>query len=225
MMRIELDKVTKRIRKNTVLHEVTLKMHEGRIYGLQGVNGSGKTMLMRTVIGLIRPTEGSVSVNGRILGRDMEFPESIGFLLENPAFLGQYSGYENLNMLAGIKGRVLTGQIKDCIRAVGLDPEDKKKYRKYSLGMKQRLGIAAAIMEEPDIVVLDEPTNALDESGVRLVQDILRREKVRGALVILSCHDIGILRELSDEIFRMEAGRIVEHICLNDERQDEGGDA
>ena len=104
MVRIELDKVTKRIRKNTVLHEVTLKMHEGRIYGLQGVNGSGKTMLMRTVIGLIRPTEGSVSVNGRILGRDMEFPESIGFLLENPAFLGQYSGYENLNMLAGIKG-------------------------------------------------------------------------------------------------------------------------
>lgn len=213
MVRIEINNVTKRIHKNLVLQDVTAVMHEGRIYGLQGVNGSGKTMLMRTIIGLIRPSEGNVSINGKIIGKDIEFPESIGFLLENPAFLGRYSGFDNLNMLAGIRKTATAEQVRDTIRLVGLDPGDKKKYRKYSLGMKQRLGIAAAIMEEPDIVILDEPTNALDESGIYLVKNILLRQKERGALVIISCHDIGILRELSDEIFKLDTGRIIEHIC------------
>ncbi|MDD3278166.1 MAG: ATP-binding cassette domain-containing protein [Lachnospiraceae bacterium] len=213
MVQIEINNVTKRIHKNLVLQDVTAVMHEGRIYGLQGVNGSGKTMLMRTIIGLIRPSEGNVSINGKIIGKDIEFPESIGFLLENPAFLGRYSGFDNLNMLAGIRKTATVEQVRDTIRLVGLDPGDKKKYRKYSLGMKQRLGIAAAIMEEPDIVILDEPTNALDESGIYLVKNILLRQKERGALVIISCHDIGILRELSDEIFKLDTGRIIEHIC------------
>lgn len=214
MVQIEVDHVTKRIRKNTVLQDVTAVMHEGKIYGLQGVNGSGKTMLMRAIIGLIRPSEGQVSINGRVLGKDIEFPESIGFLLENPAFLGRYSGFDNLNMLAGIRRLATPEQIRESIWAVGLDPSDRKKYRKYSLGMKQRLGIAAAIMEAPDIVILDEPTNALDEAGISLVKGILTEQKQRGALVIVSCHDIGILKELSDEIFRMDAGRVVEHLCL-----------
>lgn len=217
MVRIEVKNVTKRIRNNTVLENVTAVMHEGRIYGLQGVNGSGKTMLMRMIIGLIRPSEGCVSINGRILGKDIEFPENIGFLLENPTFLGRYSGLDNLKLLAGIRNLSTVEQIQDSIRGVGLDPADKKKYRKYSLGMKQRLGIAAAIMENPDIVILDEPTNALDETGVRLVKDILLQQKARGALVIVSCHDIGILKDLSDEIFKLESGRIIEHICLNKE--------
>lgn len=217
MVQIEVKNVTKRIHKNTVLEDVSAVMHEGRIYGLQGVNGSGKTMLMRTIIGLIRPSEGSVSINGKILGKDIEFPESIGFLLENPAFLGRYSGFDNLNMLSGIRKVCGTEQVQDSIRAVGLDPTDKKKYRKYSLGMKQRLGIAAAIMEKPDIVILDEPTNALDEAGIDLVKDILLLQKERGAIVIVSCHDISILKELSDEIFKMEAGRIKDHFCLDDE--------
>ena len=148
------------------------------------------------------------------MGKDIEFPESIGFLLENPAFLGHYSGFDNLNMLAGIRRLATPEQIRESIRAVGLDPSDRKKYRKYSLGMKQRLGIAAAIMEAPDIVILDEPTNALDEAGVSLMKGILTEQKQRGALVIVSCHDIGILKELSDEIFRLDAGRVVEHLCL-----------
>lgn len=215
MVQIEVKNVTKQIHKNIVLEDVSVSMHERRIYGLQGVNGSGKTMLMRTIIGLIRPSRGSVLINGEKLGKDIEFPESIGFLLENPAFLGRYSGLDNLNMLSEIRKLVGTEQVQNTMRAVGLDPADKKKYRKYSLGMKQRLGIAAAIMEEPDIVILDEPTNALDEAGVLLVKDILRREKERGALVLVSCHDISILKELSDEIFKMNSGRIIEHFCLD----------
>ena len=213
MVEIEVNHVSKRIHKNTVLQDISAKMHEGRIYGLQGINGSGKTMLMRVIIGLIRPTEGTVSINGDVLGKDIEFPESIGFLLENPTFLGRYSGLENLKMLAGIKKRISEDKIRESIRAVGLDPEDRKKYRKYSLGMKQRLGIAAAIMEEPDIVVLDEPTNALDESGIGLVKEILFQQKERGALVIVSCHDISILKEISDEIFKLEEGRVIDHFC------------
>ena len=185
MVQIEVDHVTKRIHKNTVLQDVTAVMHEGRIYGLQGVNGSGKTMLMRMIIGLIRPSEGRVSINGRVLGKDIEFPESIGFLLENPAFLGRYSGFDNLNMLAGIRRLAAPEQIRESIRAVGLDPMDRKKYRKYSLGM------------------------------IGLVKGILTEQKQRGALVIVSCHDIGILKELSDEIFRLDAGRVVEHLCLD----------
>lgn len=215
MVQIEINHVTKRIHKNTVLEDITALMQGGRIYGIQGVNGSGKTMLMRIIIGLIRPSRGSVSINGRILGRDIEFPESIGFLLENPAFLGRYSGFDNLNMLAGIKKLASPEQVRKSIRMVGLDPSDKKKYRKYSLGMKQRLGIAAAIMEEPDIIILDEPTNALDEAGIDLVKGILSNQKKRGALVIVSCHDISILKELSDEIFKLDTGKLSEHFCLN----------
>lgn len=217
MTRIEVNNVTKQIHKNIVLQDITVVMHEGRIYGLQGVNGSGKTMLMRMIIGLIHPSKGCVVINEKVLGKDIEFPESIGFLLENPTFLGRYSGFENLNMLAGIHKVVSDDQVRESIRSVGLDPTDKKKYRKYSLGMKQRLGIAAAIMEEPDIVILDEPTNALDEKGIHLVKDILLRQKERGALVIVSCHDINILKELSDEIYKLEAGRVIDHLCLNDE--------
>lgn len=155
-------------------------------------------------------------INGKILGKDIEFPESIGFLLENPAFIGRYSGFDNLKMLAGIRKQISDEQIKESIRAVGLDPEDKKKYRKYSLGMKQRLGIAAAIMEKPDIIILDEPTNALDEAGIALVKDILISQKERGSLVIISCHDISTLKALSDEILKLDTGRLTEQFCVRE---------
>lgn len=216
MVRIEINNVTKRIHKNIVLQNITAVMQSGKIYGLQGVNGSGKTMLMRLIIGLIRPSEGCVVINGKILGKDIEFPESIGFLLENPAFIGRYSGFDNLKMLAGIRKQISDEQIKESIRAVGLDPEDKKKYRKYSLGMKQRLGIAAAIMEKPDIIILDEPTNALDEAGIALVKDILISQKERGSLVIISCHDISTLKALSDEILKLDTGRLTEQFCVRE---------
>lgn len=223
MTQIKVHNVTKRIKCNLVLEAVTLEMHEGKVYGLQGINGSGKTMLMRIIIGLIRPSEGTVLIDGKKLGKEIDFPKSIGFLLENPAFLGRYSGVENLKMLASINNRISLEKIKESLSIVGLDPEDKKKYKKYSLGMKQRLGIAAAIMENPDIIILDEPTNALDENGINLVKKILLQQKKRGALIIISCHDLGVLQELSDEIFKLEEGKIVEHILLaeGDESEEE----
>ena len=152
-------------------------------------------------------------IDGKELGKELEFPKSIGFLLENPTFLDRYSGYQNLKMLASVKKIISDEEINKVLCLVGLDEEAaKKKYRKYSLGMKQRLGIAAALMEKPDIVILDEPTNALDTSGVELVKEIVRGEKKRGALVIISCHDLAVLEELSDEIIKLESGKVIEHI-------------
>lgn len=180
-MRMEVIEVSKVIRKHTVLDRVSCSMHSGKIYGIQGINGSGKTMLMRVLIGLIHPSSGKVLIDGKELGKELEFPKSIGFLLENPTFLDRYSGYQNLKMLASVKKIISDEEINKVLCLVGLDEEAaKKKYRKYSLGMKQRLGIAAALMEKPDIVILDEPTNALDTSGVELVKEIVRGEKKRG---------------------------------------------
>ena len=183
-------------------------MESGKITGLKGVNGSGKTMLMRLVCGLITPTSGSIVINGKRLGKDITFPESVGILIENPAFLDAYSGFDNLKLLASIKHSVGPEEIRQTIARVGLDPDDKKKYRKYSLGMKQRLGIAAAVMEEPDIIILDEPTNALDSDGVAMLKEILHDQRERGALVLISCHDLPTLQELSDEIYLMESGAL-----------------
>ena len=216
MINIEIKNVTKTIHKQTVIREVSASMESGKIYGFQGINGSGKTMLMRLISGLIRPTEGSIEINGKVLGRDITFPESIGLFLEKPAFLGSYSGFQNLKMLASIQNRIDDTRIRDTLSAVGLDPEDGKKYRKYSLGMKQRLGIAAAIVEEPELVILDEAVNALDTDGIELLKNILVSQRERGALVIISCHDLSILQKMSDEILLLESGRIAKHLMATD---------
>ena len=209
MTTIEIKNISKIINKNVVLNQISFAMESGNIYGMQGVNGSGKTMLMRMLIGLIHPTEGEIYINGKLLGKDIEFPESIGFLLENPTFLGRYSGLQNLKMLASMKNVISEEDVIAVFQEVGLDKEAmNKKYRKYSLGMKQRLGIAAAIMEKPDIILLDEPTNALDESGIDLVKNIVQRQKERGALVVISCHDSAILQTLSDYIIKLKEGSI-----------------
>lgn len=169
----------------------------GNVYGFQGINGSGKTMLMRLICGLIYPTKGEIVIDGKRLGKEITFPQSVGLLLENPAFLDSYTGFENLEMLASIKNIITREEIHDAITSVGLDPLDKRKYKKFSLGMKQRLGIAAAIMEKPDILILDEPTNSLDSSGVSLVKTILAKERERGAIIILACHDLPVLQDVS----------------------------
>lgn len=213
MMQIEIENVGKTIHGTAVLQNISMSMHSGRIYGLQGINGSGKTMLMRLISGLIRPTKGRIVMNEKTLGKDMTFPDSIGLLLENPSFLDSYSGFQNLQMLASIQKKVDDSRIRETISAVGLQPDDRKKYRKYSLGMKQRLGIAAAVMENPEIVILDEPTNSLDTKGIALVKSILAEQKERGALVVISCHDLPVLQEMSDEIFLLESGQIVNHIA------------
>lgn len=171
-------------------------------------------MFMRALIGLIHPTSGKILIDQKELGKDMDFPKSIGFLLENPTFLDMYSGPDNLRLLAGVDNNILADminrEIDSLIEEVGLKSAGNKKYKKYSLGMKQRLGIAAAVLGNPDIVVLDEPTNALDDDGKDMVKRIVKMQKERGALVIISCHEIQTLEELSDEIIRLREGRICE---------------
>lgn len=212
MTNIVIQNLSKTIKKNVVIQDISMELQSGTVYGFKGINGSGKTMLMRLICGLIRPTQGEVSINGKVLGKDLSFPESVGVFLENPAFLGSYSGFQNLKLLASIKSVADDEAIRSALSRVGLRPDDHKKYRKYSLGMKQRLGIAAAIMERPDIVILDEPTNSLDADGVNLVKSVIKDEKKRGALVIISCHDAELLQDLSDETFLLEQGRLVGHI-------------
>lgn len=207
-MEITVQNAGKIIRKNVILENVNLQWQGGRVYGLEGPNGSGKTMLLRLVAGLIRPTSGCVLVDGKRLGEDMDFPASMGLLLENPAFLPGYTGYKNLELLASIRGKADAEQLRKTILDVGLAPEDKRKYRKYSLGMKQRLGIAAAIMETPDLILLDEPTNALDADGVEEICRLICRERNRGALVVVACHDGGILKKVSDEIYTVINGAV-----------------
>lgn len=209
-MKIEIKELTKILSGNKVVDNVNITMESGKVYGLCGYNGCGKTMLMRLIAGLIIPTSGFVSYDGKILGKHIDFPPSIGILIENPAFLNSRSGFDNLKLLASIKGKADDTAIADAIRKVGLDPADKKKYRKYSLGMKQRLGIAAAIMESPDLIILDEPTNALDSNGVELTQMLIRKECERGALVIMTCHDRDILENVCDVIYNIEHGRIID---------------
>lgn len=207
-MTITLNNVSKSIRGTEIIKPVSIKLHSGVITGLRGVNGSGKTMLMRLIAGLIKPTEGTVTIDEKTLWKDISFPGSIGILIENPAFLDYYTGFENLRVLASIQKRATDSDICESILRVGLNPEDRKKFKKYSLGMKQRLGIAGAVFEKPAIILLDEPTNALDTHGVEMVRRVLVEEKTRGALIVLACHDPIVLKELADEIYLVEEGLI-----------------
>lgn len=220
-MFIEATNLSKIIKKATVLDSINLHMESGKIYGLRGKNGSGKTMLLRALCGLIAPTSGTINLNGEILGKDISFPRSVGALIENPAFLSGYTGFQNLKLLASIQNTISDEQIRETLTRVGLDDKDKRKFRKYSLGMKQRLGIAAAVMEKPAFIILDEPINALDEKGVALVRGILQDERQRGALIIVACHDKEELEALSDEIFMLENGRIVDHILMDHAAKEE----
>lgn len=212
MSEIVVNEVSKSIYGVPIINNISMKLVSGNVYGFQGINGSGKTMLMRLICGLIYPTKGEIVIDGKRLGKEITFPQSVGLLLENPAFLDSYTGYENLEMLASIKNIITREEIHEAITSVGLDPLDKRKYKKFSLGMKQRLGIAAAIMEKPDILILDEPTNSLDSSGVSLVKTIIAKERERGAIIILACHDLPVLQDVSDEIFLLEQGKITEHL-------------
>ena len=207
-MTIEVKSVTKVLRKITVLEDVNLILESGTIYGLRGVNGSGKTMLMRLIAGLIRPTRGEVFLDGKQLGKDLSFPPDMGMLIENPAFLDSYTAAQNLRLLAGIRKKVGEERIREVLEQVGLGWEDKRKYRQFSLGMKQRLGIAGAVLEHPQLLLIDEPTNALDTDGVEMVQELLLEEKKRGALIVLACHDFSILQSLSDVLYSVKEGRV-----------------
>ncbi len=210
MDEIQLLHYTKILKGRTVLSDVCLELEKGGIYGFYGHNGSGKTMLLRAVAGLIVPTEGSVSVFGKQLNEKYTFPENMGLIIENVGFWPDFTGMKNLRLLASVQKKIGEEEIRNVMRRVGLDPEDRRVYKKYSLGMKQRLGLAQAVMEEPDLLLLDEPTNGLDDSGIELFNTIIREEYSRGATILLASHDKEELKLLCGKTFRISDGVVVE---------------
>lgn len=214
-MNISLQNVTKTFGHTNVIDSVSMELTSGHVYGFHGINGCGKTMLMRLIAGLIYPTAGSILVDGNVMSGENSFPPSMGLLIENPAFLNSYSGYQNLEMLASLSGKCQRNEVLTTLERVGLSQHRDKKYRTYSLGMRQRLGIACAIMEQPELILLDEPFISLDEQAVEQVTQIIQQEKERGALIILACHDYELLSYSSDEIFKIVGGKLAHHLLKN----------
>ncbi len=207
---IQLQNVTKRIKENTVLDNVSYTFKSGFVYGLYGQNGSGKTMLLRAISGLINLDSGSIFIDGEKLHDKIEFPPETGIVIENMELLPECSAKRNLQMLAKIKNIADEKDIRFSLERVGLDPDSDKKVKKFSLGMKQRLNIAQAIFENQKIILLDEPTNALDEDAVQLIYKIIREEKSRGATIIVATHHKEDLKEVCDVILKIAEGKIVE---------------
>ena len=207
---IQLQNVTKRIKENTVLDNVSYTFKSGFVYGLYGQNGSGKTMLLRAISGLINLDSGSIFIDGEKLHDKIEFPPETGIVIENMELLPECSAKRNLQMLAKIKIIADEKDIIFSLERVGLDPDSDKKVKKFSLGMKQRLNIAQAIFENQKIILLDEPTNALDEDAVQLIYKIIREEKSRGATIIVATHHKEDLKEVCDVILKIAEGKIVE---------------
>lgn len=205
--------INKRIGNKTILSHISLNLKSGNVYGFTGRNGSGKTMLFRALSGLINVDSGEIRLDGKVLSKDFSVLPNLGIVLENAGLYPELTGYQNLRALAELKNKVGKKEIEKAIQRVGLDPHDKRTFRKYSLGMKQRIVIAQAIMEYPDIIMLDEPTNALDEYGVNEIRKIIQEEKERGALILLASHNREDIRLLADEVFNMENG------CLKVERE------
>lgn len=207
---IQLQNVTKRIKENTVLDNVSYTFKSGFVYGLYGQNGSGKTMLLRAISGLINLDSGSIFIDGEKLHDKIEFPPETGIVIENMELLPECSAKRNLQMLAKIKNIADEKDIIFSLERVGLDHDSEKKVKKFSLGMKQRLNIAQAIFENQKIILLDEPTNALDEEAVQLIYKIIREEKSRGATIIVATHHKEDLKEVCDVILKIAEGKIVE---------------
>lgn len=209
-MELVAKNISKTIKGNTILKDISLRLEGGTVYGFVGRNGSGKTMLFRALSGLISLTSGSVTLDGNVLHQDFAILPNLGIVLENAGLYPEMTGMENLAYLAGMAGKIGREDMISALCRVGLDPKDKRVYRKYSLGMKQRLAIAQAIMEHPDIIMLDEPTNGLDEDGVSLIRALILEEKQRGALILLASHNKDDIRLLSDRSCRIESGVITE---------------
>jgi len=208
-MQIVVDNIVKTIKKKIILNNISLQLESGNIYGFVGRNGCGKTMLFRAISGLMHIDSGKIKVDEKILHKDMPIIQNMGIIIENAGLYDEFTGYKNLQMLSKINNKISNEDIKKSLSDVGLNPDDKRTVKKYSLGMKQRLIIAQAIMEKPDILMLDEPTNALDEKGVDIVREIILREKKRGALILLASHNKEDISILTDRVYILENGRIV----------------
>ena len=209
-MYIKITDVNKTIKKAPILRDINLEFTGGKVYGLRGKNGSGKTMLLRAISGLINLDSGSIFIDGEKLHDKIEFPPETGIVIENMELLPECSAKRNLQMLAKIKNIADEKDISFSLERVGLDPDSDKKVKKFSLGMKQRLNIAQAIFENQKIILLDEPTNALDEDAVQLIYKIIREEKSRGATIIVATHHKEDLKEVCDVILKIAEGKIVE---------------
>ena len=203
---IVAEQVCKQFKDNLALDNVDLKVESGSICGLVGRNGSGKTVLMKCICGFLIPTEGEVIVNGKRVGKDVDFPPGLGLIIETPGFLPNMTGVKNLEILASLNKKIGLEGIAAAIRRVGLDPLMKKPVGKYSLGMRQRLGIAQAIMEDPALLILDEPLNGLDKHGVREMRQLIKGLKEQGKTILLASHNQGDIDELCDTVCEMDAG-------------------
>ena len=203
---IRVEGVYKRFGTDTVLKDVSRSFERGRIHGIVGNNGSGKTVLMKCICGFLIPDGGSITVNGERVGVDVDFPRDMGLIIETPGFLPNVTGMKNLEILASLNKKIGLEQIAAAIRRVGLDPLMKKPVGKYSLGMRQRLGIAQAIMEDPTLLILDEPLNGLDKHGVREMRQLIKGLKEQGKTILLASHNQGDIDELCDTVCEMDAG-------------------
>ena len=208
MSYIEINHVTKNFGAETILHDIHISMEQGKVYGISGNNGSGKTVLMKCICGFLPVTSGSIRIDGKIIGTEIDFPESIGVIIETPGFLIHLSGLRNLELLASLRGQISTEEIRRAIIRAGLNPDLKKPVAKYSLGMRQRLGIAQAIMEDPKFLILDEPFNGLDKHGAADIRALLLELKQRGKTILLASHNSEDIRSLCERVFEIDGGRI-----------------
>lgn len=196
------------IGKTDILKQISVGFEEGMIHGLIGRNGSGKTMLLKCICGFIKASGGEITVDGRRIGRDVDFPEDVGIIIETPGFIPYYSGYKNLKLLAGLNGRIGREEIRSSMEQVGLDPDLKRHVKKYSLGMRQRLGLAQAIMEAPKILILDEPFNGLDKDGVRDMRKYLLHFKEQSKTILICSHSSEDISVLCDTVHEMDKGEL-----------------
>lgn len=205
---IEIKDLSLVIKQTEILKNINIAFEQGQIHGLIGRNGSGKTMLMKCICGFVKPTNGEIFVAGKQIGKDCDFPENVGVIIETPGFIPYYSGYKNLKLLADLNKKISKEQIKDTMRQVGLDPELKRHVRKYSLGMRQRLGLAQAIMEDPDLLILDEPMNGLDKDGVADMRKYLLDLKAQGKTILIASHSAEDIAVLCDTVCEMDKGKL-----------------
>ncbi len=210
MSYIDINGFTKIIKGNTVLDNINLKLDRGKIYGFIGPNGSGKTMLFRAICGLIRPTRGEVVIDGKTINKDIDFPESCGVIIETPGFWEDLTGLQCLKNIASIKSKITEETICNWMVKLGLNPKDKRQFRKYSLGMKQKVALVQALMESPDLIILDEPTNSLDEESIKRLIDILKELREKGTTILIASHNKSDIELLSDKIFKIDLGKIKE---------------
>ena len=205
---IKVENVSLKIKKDMILRNINVEFDDGKIHGIIGRNGSGKTMLMKCICGFIRPTEGEITVAGKRIGVDCDFSESVGVIIETPEFIPYYSGFKNLKLLADIRHKITDEDIRRSIELVGLDPKLKKSVKKYSLGMRQRLGLAQAIMEDPDLLILDEPMNGLDKDGVGEMRKYLLDLKAQGKTILIASHSAEDIDVLCDGVVEMDKGKM-----------------